>query len=866
MRSYQTELNDYESLQRSLITGTPTRAVVVSNKDPLASGRVKVWIPVIHGAFRNSEDLDTEEGSDLPTLPASVKYPGNWQDETTQELLPWARCIGQNWGPRRNTNNVHVVTSGVFSIPKPGTEVYVIFENNDPNLPIVIGAFFHANEFEFEKRRPLELFPGTQVSDSSSNIGKVTVDADGATTLAQADAADYEARAAFSYSIRGENDSMLYICDYPGESAIMLAGSIKLTDKDTLINDKAAKMKRAYQSNYGFPTTASAAFAKRVLLDKDAAALAVPTLSALNATPFDSKATATDEVKTTPKPPEEVKAAEPQPAPVTSSVKQWPVKPPAGRPAPTFPGGWPRGNFGAPRPGYKNNEKKHVGVDIVAARDNSTILVAPIDMKLMGSKPSGSAGLQLFGLAPDGTGHGFFHLYAILPSISRLMKEAPGSIVKAGTPLGYCGNTGSASQGHHLHWEIFRDGNATSFSEFLNKRQSAVIAGTKAFHNPVDWMGLPVGPNTMIQGTPEQFRSWQDHVTSYDDRASSVEYVKPIGLEISTVPGQETVFLRHPSGAMLGFDADGNYMMFTPGDANHRVNRSWNLDVLGGILESCYAKFTRVKTVVRTWAKIFSNMRDKRQADNTYPDFFQRVEKHRHLDMLVSLRSVLGNAFYVNKGDAPIPLEHAYSSACPGVCTPPDTTERDFKNTTYDNMIKSAYSTHLTGDMLRVFPDWKFFKAQMLRESNGVADARSKGGSYIGLFQIGQIAIKDVTKSSLSESDFRAYQAPDKNIDMAMRVHAKNYYYVKSAIQNYVSKTQGATKFEEIPAEHIRNIIMFAYNVGPTEVKKRMDGLVEQLITYGAIEASYKAVHINNPDIKVHLQYVPSIIWIQQKL
>ena len=716
----------------SPLKGVTTRAVVVSNKDPQFAGRVKVWIPALHGGFNTDEDPDQDPSvqtqDNQPSLPKGANYPGSWKDSTVQDLLPWAKCLGHSWGSRQNDLGA-INLSGNFSIPKVGTEVFVAFENDDVDLPIVLGAIYHSSEFSYQKYRPLELFPGTEVNSSEIDYNRYTSTGE----LSAMDVSDYEDKAAFSYSVRAENDNMLYISDFPGESCILLSGLIKLSDVDTLIGAKAAAIKAAYP---GFPTTASAAFAKRVVLADNATALADPNIK--YNPPFDQINT-TPDVKST-LPPSNTQAASPTPAtpPATTAVKQWPIKPGVGKSVPIFSdqGHYPQGNFGAPRTYYRNQEKKHCGLDLAAAHDNSTLLLAPIEMAPLYYVSNSSEGNALDCLAVDGTGHCFMHLQSIFPAIMTLMKTTPGKTVPAGTPLVYCGNTGH-STGAHLHWEIVRDASAAKSAQQIESiRLAAQAVGTSKYYNPLDWMGMPVSANpnvsTVIQGSPEQMRSMVNHQVAYAN-TNDVNFAKPIGLEISTVPGQETLYLRHPSGAFIGFDCDGNLQCFTPGDANWRVNRSWNLDVLGGILEVCYAKFTRVKTVLRTWAKIFAQMKDKPAVDGSYPDFFQRAEHYRKVDQLVSLRSTLGNAIYVNKDGNPVPMQDAFSNNLTGVVTPPSTANKNFTLTTFDSMLQTSYSKYITGSLQKAFPDWKWFKAQMLLESNG--DANASGGGAVGLLR-----------------------------------------------------------------------------------------------------------------------------------
>ena len=62
--------------------------------------------------------------------------------------------VGQNY----SNNPIRLLVVG---------ESHYGFEDNDPNQPIIIGAYFHANEYSYAKYRPLELFPGTQVSTTN---------------------------------------------------------------------------------------------------------------------------------------------------------------------------------------------------------------------------------------------------------------------------------------------------------------------------------------------------------------------------------------------------------------------------------------------------------------------------------------------------------------------------------------------------------------------------------------------------------------------------------------------------------------------------------------------------------------------------
>jgi hypothetical protein len=847
----------------SSIKGETSRAIVVSTEDPLFAGRVKVWIPSIHGGFNLSSAPDVENPPVQPPLPKGCFYPGDWRDINVQRLLPWAKCLGSNWGPRQNSTGA-VSISGVFSIPKVGTEVYVVFEDNDPNQPIIIGAYFHANEFTYAKYRPLELFPGTQVS-TTNVINRFNQDG----TLATMDLSDYTAKSSFSYSIRAENDSMLYISDYKGESAIMLSGLIHLSDVSTLTTEKASAIAAAYP---GFPTTASAAFATRILLSTASANTTLAQPNVNYNPPFQDLAAAkTVTVPSTTSAPE-------QPASVPAqTVKMWPVKLANGAASPHQPS-VAGGAFGAPRPTYKNSEKKHVGLDIQITHDNQTLCVAPIDLIPVWSSPTknSSAGLYLLCVGSDGTGHGFLHLYDIDQAILQAIKIQSKTIVPAGTILGHCGNSGIqcgsvTTYPFHLHWEIFKltgmNPNNITPGLLCSRRESDASQGTSQYYNPLDWMTMNAAGTTIIQGTPDQHRSMIDHQTMYAN-TNDVSFAKPIGLEISTVPGQETIYLRHPSGSYIGIDCDGNVQGFSVGDFNWRGNRSWNLDILGGILETCYAKYCRVKTVIRNWAKIYANLKDKPDADAaTFPDFFQRAETYRRIDMANALRSTLGNALYVSTDGTAIPMKDAYSSSTPGLITPPNTTPRNTGLTTYDKLIAQSFGRWITGNLKLAFSDWKWFKAQMLIASNGDPTAESVDG--LGLFQITQHDTETVLGYKLTQAQFSQYSDPAKNIDMAMQIMANVYYQgLNKNIASYVAtSTQAITAFASMSGTDIMEISFFSWATGGSQaVTDILSGSLATTITYPVIEAAYNNAHINDPNGPIILQYVPTLIWLHGQL
>jgi hypothetical protein len=233
--------------------------------------------------------------------------------------------------------------------------------------------------------------------------------------------------------------------------------------------------------------------------------------------------------------------------------------------------------------------------------------------------------------------------------------------------------------------------------------------------------------------------------------------------------------------------------------------------------------------------------------------------------MANAVRSTLGNAFYVNKDSSPMRILNSYSETCKGIATAAKTTPRNFNLTTYDDEIQKAYNTYITGELQQVFPNWKYFKAQMLLESNG--DPKAKSGGTIGLFQIGPSAVEEVKGMvNIGTASFNYYFDPKANIDLGIQFMTRCYYHAKKAIEDRNSRINNATPFSEINKEDIRNICFFVYNVGSGEVRRRISNNIEQTVTYPAVEASYKAAHPFSNNAQVHLEYVPTLNWIYSRL
>jgi len=133
------------------VSGNITRGLVVDINDPLQSGRVKVWIPLLHGGMLQNDPANpynlNESGKTTNRL-------GDITNPDSVACLPWAPVLGHNWASTSDLNNGATISNfGVFNIPKIGTEVIVTFEDDDPNYPIVLGSVFHETDLAQSVRK-----------------------------------------------------------------------------------------------------------------------------------------------------------------------------------------------------------------------------------------------------------------------------------------------------------------------------------------------------------------------------------------------------------------------------------------------------------------------------------------------------------------------------------------------------------------------------------------------------------------------------------------------------------------------------------------------------------------------------------------
>lgn len=882
--SLKTEQEHFYNMLDGKIDVKPTRALVVSTRDPLFCGRVKVWIPAIHGlnSKKSSESKTPQEpqlpdgGYDLGDLLIDTDFllnladPAFVGDDTEKGLvsqqrliisgLPWAKSLGNNWGPTFSSTKQGLI-SGVFSVPKIGSEVYVIFEDNNPDLPIIVGSIIHTNEFAYKPNLPVEIYPGMLINKDKKDTAKTFEDINDNNY-----GNEYIKDVSSGYSIRAENGSNLLISDALTSSCILLRGAIRYSDKNQMSDDVYSNYKQAYP---GFPTTKSSPFSVRTPITSNIINRAVN--NKLVSTPSGGATISqipADTGSTTILP----KQNEP-----LSSVKMWPVIPPPGKAIPLYSTdtGYNGGAFKAGR-----SYGQHIGLDIIGA-GAGTILVAPIALIPMKYWNSPEAGLTLVCYSPvDGTGHGFCHLQSIHSGIVQLINDHAMTIIPAGNQLGLTGKSGTAAANNkygHLHWEVYKNPgkDITTVEDFMKTMYSAAHskAGVNACIDPVLWI-RDAGPNLstpshILAGSPENIRSMVNNTAYHYTSNDAADLRKPVGLEICTVPGKETVILRHSSGSYLGFDHDGNFIMFSAGDANIKINRSWNLDVLGGILETCHAKFTRVRTVFKEWSRRFTRGIDLETADKTYPDFFVRAENQREIDINDAMRSSISNAYYVKKDEVTgetiqSKLTEAFKPGAPYTVAA-STVAKDFGNTKYDSAIQKAYDKYInTQELKNIFPDWRLFKAQMLKESNGDYTAFESKTKATGLFQLTPIAIADVLGSTSKQSNMSAYQDVVTNIEMSFRVTLKNYYsYIKSAINNRNSRLNVSTY---IKPNDIKDLCFLSYIAGGPSIGQLINSrsLDDDFnITYGDIEALYKQKY---KSYEHSLSYAPTIDWIYDNL
>ena len=439
------------------------------------------------------------------------------------------------------------------------------------------------------------------------------------------------------------------------------------------------------------------------------------------------------------------------------------------------------------------NGEVHLGIDIrFATSDHTTPLLAPINGTVILAQTSSSAGNWIIFLGADGYCHTFCHLSAISCSV--------GQTYQIGTVIGHTGGQpGTVGAGNttgpHLHWEVWNPSGATTNSAIINVRNVArkpsnvagqtgyypKSNGTLIFEDGVKtWLGKQVtGVNTQAMLGATQIDSY---VQMYNT-ATDYTHDKPIGLEVSLNPGAEQIFLRHSSGAFLGFDPDGNFKMYSPGSAEFKINRNLVFDVLGGIFNSCMALYTRSREVIKFLSggramesyhvNAFTDFpTDKKSssilAKYNLPKIFSRIDTFRHNDMVDAMTQSTSNIYYtlatgfLGKAASAIQTD--------GYAAQPDQdaiNQINFNFSLEDGYINSSWSTYIKNNnnpiASHITP--KILKAMMLLACKGNASPASVDG-LSGIFQLSSIAATTIKGNSAS---LTSYLSPKDNIDLAVQ-------------------------------------------------------------------------------------------------
>lgn len=891
MATFKDETREYRGFMSGTTKQSTTRGLVVSNSDPLFAGRVKVWIPSLHGPTPygpkgDLEGLDSDLDSLISNLP-KVSKASNFKEKKTIESLPWASVLSHNIGPILDIQSNISTAAGTFSIPAVGTEVILIFENNNPLLPIIVGSIIHANEFRYSLARPFEYLPGISLSEVTQ-IDDPVDPASAPPAPGQSDS--YPSLASSVYNIRTAAGSTLFMSDNILSKSIVLEGSIGYKEISTLNAAEAITLSKMYPA---FPTTASAAFAKREPLSGfTVSPLSVPTgtldtgtTSGTIITVEQAQANATNTTdKTVNKQSNNSTLIKQGLATAAASGrvnKNWPVTG-----APRFSNGG--GLFLAPRP----NGRKHGGIDLGVNADGSTLLLAPIDCYplyyggvLYGTGTTGnkvSAGLTLEVLGVDGWGHTFMHMRSINQNIIDMCTSGKTQLVKAGTPMGKCGVTevSSHNTAAHLHWEVFPASHVETPATMSAARQKAVLNLTVV--DPAKtWMkaqgSILTSPATnsttsVVTGTADQIARQIEYTTSYAD-AEAVNFSKPAGLEMSLTPGKETVTLRHPSGSFIGFDPDGNILIYSSGDINFRVNRSITYDVLGAIMESSYARFSRVKTVMKNWSRVFANRGAKDVADNTMPEFYSRVDNSRAVDVANALASTISNSFIIDSNGNQVALPTSGTPNAPGKIYLSPTQfmfSINYELTTWDKLLGELYSKYMTtGSVASEIFTVSSLKAIMLYSSNGDPSFVGGASNCFGLFQITNGMIYSVKNYNPTTSQQQQYigsssndiKAAAANADLAIQYLAQ----LTNSIRDFLTKCgPGFSLGSNIGSVDFRCIVELAYKYGlfATTTAIRKASAITTTLTYSQVESQLNSDHAS-PDV---LSYVPSVETVKDNL
>lgn len=824
------------------LSSAVTRGLVVSTRDPLFSGRVKVWIPVIHG--NPKQDADSSDiGEDTAPLSSStgiinlqeINEEGKW---VNPDYLPWATVLGHNWAPPGHLLTGSALNqvgrpSGVMCVPSVGTEVFIVFEDDNPNYPIILGSVFHKDEFtSLSSVTELEMFPGISINSSS--------------TMLTAD--EYESQVSNSFVVRSNNESSLIISDIVGREQIILGGSIKWSTVGTEFINNPGSLYHSFAMSYpNFPTTASSPFAHREALTK---ITVVPTVTS-----------ATTTTSTTP-------------GPVTTTI----IPSTKHLPIPSY--------SGSPTGGQKlfatrAGGRLHVGIDLGTPAVN---LIAPHDGYAMSytEHPTGTGGNFLLFKGTDGYLHRFVHLTGITAETKACITSK--KLITVGTVIGTTGNTGIVNgkpYPYHLHWEclplsVLVNGSQKPFGHLITTGELATAVISAAYVRGAG--GSVTLPGMQVTLTNYSFvdplKSWlyngegtvisnsipPDLGTTIDESSASSN--KIMGLEVCLTPGKEHIYLRHSSGSFLGFDADGNFKLFTVGDVQIRANRSMVLDIFGSITTSCLAAFTRIKTLCRMHtgssivggtnshkftAGVDKSITAESALYNKFPSALFEIDVSRYADMQDALIASKSN-FYVTSSLGTKSLPELQADESRIILLEEEKTE--VANTSdYDKLIDASFTKYMTGSEAEkneyikqckqsIYFNTKLFKAIMLEESGGYSG--TKFTSY-GLFQLKIYQIQEVSGRkklfndstgkledqlpltwNFDGSNIETYSADNfKNIDTAIQyfnICLREVYGTARNTYRKLDSTAGGSAFTLAQHNSLIKIATLAFHVGYTKI------------------------------------------------
>lgn len=822
------------------VSGKLTRGLVVSTEDPLYAGRVKVWIPILHGGFNSEVDaqastyLGDNEGSDrLGKISA-----------TTIECLPWASVLCHNWAPTTDadfTSDTCKNNFGIINIPKVGTEVFIIFEDDSPNMPVIIGSALHESEaLKYSQIKSLELSPGLLISDPASNDEQKQQ--------------EYPTTISESYIIRGEKGSQLCLSEITGQEQILLGGAVDLKTKPVIVDDGDPKSKYSlFLSGYpNFPTTASAPLVSRQSIYTGTSQISLNIASANSGAPVSMNDEHTAEAN-------QLAGVAAVNADATSTSTPEATKLTKRVPIPCS---WPPVKYTDPRAfGYDRGYEVHQGIDLSVKLVD---IVAPINCVALAYQDSSTAGKYLIVKGEDGYCHAFLHADSILPQIIQDINAGIYKKYAVGTKLGVTGRSGGD---WHLHWEVFTGDGIVNRQTALAKRETLRKQkphGTIGFLDPlktwlgsdnvVDSSGNPVQSQVLLSAA--QIQGYSAVVNANNDSSLS----RPIGLEISLVPGAEQIFLRHSSGGYAGFDADGNWKVYTPGNAEFRVNRNLVFDVLGGIMSSCLAFWSKAKTVTNFISVVAPKLWTNFELEKL-PKVFKRMEETRQKDMEDALRSSGANIYY-NLVDSTLgkSLEQINTDRFAAKHTP---SERNYSCNKWDSLIVAAHAKYIPQNHpLASVLTPKLMKAVMLQESNG--EEKAGKGSYVGLFQLGAGAIKDITKqNTVNIEDYRV-AAPniEVGVQFVRRCCEIMYATIPSNLKSDLSEND---KLDIVMSG------LMGYNWGPYGIRGLYRTVVTQsnTIAYAALEERFvnSTLYTRNATKGTEtLNYAPNIMYIYKRI